>query len=265
MITKANLVFLIIIFISSCSISPGMHMSTQSSWLDDKKFVYIEYLDKDIEILNISSSLDHDLDKKNNPYNIGIGDQIAVTIWGLPDIFPITNLNPEQNLRRVDLNGNIFFPYAGLIKAAGKNQDELRGELTSSLSKYFNEPQVDISIAQFNSQNVYILGEVTRPLKLSITDIPLSLSDAIGESYGLNVNTAEGSEVFIIRQNLSGPAIYHANLKSPSSFLDASKFYLIDNDIVFVNSSGTARWNRVISQFFPFSSFLNSIDNLSKD
>ena len=38
--------------------------------------------------------------------------------------------------------------------------------------------------------------------------------------------------------------------------------YLSDNDIVYVNSKGTTRWNRVISQFFPFSSFLNSVDNL---
>ena len=99
----------------------------------------------------------------NHSYEIGIGDQIAVTIWGLPDIFPITNLNPDQNLRRVDSNGNIFFPYAGLIKAEGLSQDQLRQELTTSLSKFFNEPQVDISIAKFNSKKVFILGEVTKP------------------------------------------------------------------------------------------------------
>ena len=39
----------------------------------------------------------------------------------------------------------------------------------------------------------------------------------------------------------------------------------MNNDIVYVNASGTARWNKVISQFFPFSSFLNSIDNLTND
>mgnify|MGYP006228273447 CR=1 FL=1 len=40
---------------------------------------------------------------------------------------------------------------------------------------------------------------------------------------------------------------------------------LSDNDIVYVNAKGTTRWNRVISQFFPFSSFLNSVDNLIDD
>ena len=57
----------------------------------------------------------------NYLYKIGVGsDQIAVTVWGLPEIFPINNISPDQNLRRVDANGNIFFPYAGLVKAKEK-------------------------------------------------------------------------------------------------------------------------------------------------
>ena len=154
----------------------------------------------------------------------------------------------------------IFFPYAGLIKAKGKTQNELRDDLTNRLSEYFTNPQVDVAIARFNSQQVFVLGEVTKPIKINITDIPISLSNAIGESFGLNTNTAAASEVFIIRQNTAGgdPLIYHADLRNPSSFIEAGIFYLANNDIVYVNSSGTTRWNKVISQFFPFSTFLNT-------
>ena len=59
--------------------------------------------------------------------------------------------------------------------------------------------------------------------------------------------------------------IYRADISSPAGFLSANQFYLQDKDIVYVNAKGTARWNRVISQFFPFSSFLNSVDNLIED
>ena len=52
-------------------------------------------------------------------------------------------------------------------------------------------------------------------------------------------------------------------MSSPAGFIAAGNFYLSDNDVVYVNAKGTARWNRVISQFFPFSSLLNSLDNLS--
>jgi len=241
-------------------------METKSSWLDESKYVYIESIDKDVRLINVSETLDVSY-KNNYIYKIGIGDQIAVTIWGLPDIFPVNNISADQNLRRVDANGNIFFPYAGLIKAKGKTQDELRNILTNRLSENFTDPQVDVTIARFNSQQVFVLGEVTKPIKKNITDIPISLSNAIGESFGLNTNTAAASEVYIIRQNSTGedPLIFHADLKNPSSFIEAGSFYLINNDIVYVNSSGTTRWNKVISQFFPFSTFLNSIDNLTSD
>lgn len=256
----------VLIFVTGCNLAPGMHMETNSSWIDESKFVYIESIDKNIRLINISETQDLSY-KSSYSYKIGIGDQIAVNIWGLPDIFPVNNLSVDQNLRRVDPNGNIFFPYAGLIKAEGKTQDKLRSDLTNRLSEYFTDPQVDVTIARFNSQQIFVLGEVTKPRKINITDIPTSLSIAIGESFGLNTNTAAASEVFIIRQNLPGdnPMIFHADLKNPSNFIQAGNFYLKNNDIVYVNSSVTTRWNKVISQFFPFSTFLNSIDNLTTD
>lgn len=253
---KLAIIFLIVL-LTGCSLSPGMHMGSASS----SESVFIESLNKEIKIENIM--VKQDLGR--GIYRIGNGDQIAITVWGLPDLFPIANINSDLNLRRVDSNGNIYFPYAGLIKASNKTQNELRDELTIRLSEYFNDPQLDVSIAKFNSQKVYILGEVGAPRKMNITDIPLSLAEALGEAKGLNNNTAKGSQVFIIRQATSSnePIIFRANLSTPAGFLGAGEFYLADNDIIYVNANGTTRWNRVISQFFPFSSFLNSIDNLT--
>ena len=262
---KINLIIVTII-IAGCSLSPGMHLETQSAWTDDNEYVYIDSIKKTIKLIKISETTSPSY-KNDYIYKIGIGDQIAITVWGLPDIFPVTNISPDQNLRRVDANGNIFFPYVGLIEANGKTQDELRNNVTNRLSEYFTDPQVDVTIARFNSQQVFVLGEVTKPIKINITDVPISLAVAIGESFGLNTNTASASEVFIIRQSEAGedPLIYHANLKNPSNFIEAGNFYLTNNDMVYVNASGTTRWNKVISQFFPFSSFLNSIDNLTSD
>ncbi len=254
---------LMVALLTACSIAPGMHMSSQSTFQGGET-VFVESLNKKLPIKDISLS---NSVRNSNSYKIGNGDQISITVWGLPDIFPIANISPDQNLRRVDSNGNIYFPYVGIIEAANKTQNQLRNDLSNELSKYFNSPQLDISIARFNSQKVYLLGEVTKPTKLNITDIPLSLAEALGESNGLSTNTADGSEVFIIRQGAGSndPEIYRANLSSPSGFIAAGDFYLADNDIVYVNAKGTTRWNRVISQFFPFSTFLNSVDNLTSD
>ena len=245
---------IILIFITGCFMSPGMHMPK-------KEGVYIESLNKTIDIISINQY--SNVNEVDFSYKIGSGDEISVVVWGLPEIFPIINITPDQNLRRVDQNGNIFFAYAGLIKAAGKTQNELRKNITESLSKFFKDPQVDVTISRFNSQQIFVLGEVTRPLKINITDIPISLSKAIGDAYGLNTITA-GNDVFIIRQEShdSEPKIYYANLKDPSYFIDAGKFFLKNNDIIYVNSSGTTRWNKVVSQFFPFSALLSQVSNL---
>ena len=78
---------IVFIFISGCNLSPGMHMETKSSWLDESKYVFIDSLEKNVKLTSISET--QDLSYTNNySYKIGIGDQIAVTIWGLPDIFP---------------------------------------------------------------------------------------------------------------------------------------------------------------------------------
>ncbi len=255
---------LFLFLLTSCSLSPGMFMSSSNNWSGENT-IFVESLNSSIIIEPVTNRFQSKVGTEI--YKIGRGDQLFVTIWGLPDVFPVTgNVNTDINTRRVDSNGNIFFPYVGLILAEGKTQDELRRDLTIELSKMFKNVQLDISIAGFNSQKVYLLGEVTTPKVINITDIPLSLSNAIGESKGLNTNTSEGEDVFVIRQILNqDPRIYRVDLSSPSGFLSAGNFYLTDNDIVYVNAKGTTRWNRVISQFFPFSSFLNSVDNLLSD
>ena len=94
-----------------------MHFDSDTTWLDDRETVYIDSLDKRIIIKNISDDLEDE--KDIFAYKIGIGDQIALTVWGLPDIFPLANISSDLNLRRVDANGDIFFPYVGSIRAKG--------------------------------------------------------------------------------------------------------------------------------------------------
>jgi protein involved in polysaccharide export with SLBB domain len=258
-------VLLLALIISGCK-APGMHMSEGSNIFGDKKSVYIETIDENVNIVNIEDNLELK-DSYEYDYRIGNGDQIAITVWGLNEIFPLTSISSDLNLRRVDSNGNIYFPYIGLLKASGTTQDELRSAITRGLANYFTDPQVDVSIARFNSQKIYMLGEITSPQKLNITDIPLTLAEALGEVKGLRTETSAGSGVFIIRQAADGqqPTIFRADLSSPAGFISAGSFYLTDNDIVYVNANSTTRWNRVISQFFPFSSFVSSVDNLLDD
>lgn len=251
----------LVLGLSSCSLSPGMHLDSKKTWLTMEESVYVEALNKEIFIQNINNFPEIE----ESEYRLGIGDQISYTVWGVPEIFPTVYTSPDQNLRRVDSNGDIFFPFVGSVSAAGKTNAELRTNLTNQLSNFFSEPQLDITIARFNSQFIFLLGEVTQPKKIYLTDISLSLSDALGEVNGVNPQTGDGGEIYIIRNNSKEPEIFRADISSPAGFLAASNFQLQNKDIIYVNAKGTTRWNRVVSQFFPFSSFLNSVDNLTKD
>jgi polysaccharide export outer membrane protein len=88
-------------------------------------------------------------------YILGPGDQLVVHVVDVPDI--------SDKPVRVDLNGEIKIPMAGRIPAAGMTPQQLEAELTKRLKFYFEEPDVSLTIAEFRSQPVSILGEVGSP------------------------------------------------------------------------------------------------------
>ena len=259
---KASITILTILFIQGCALAPGMQLETERK--KDRDF--INYGDDEIiYVEDLSTDIFRDLAEENKIYKLGVGDRVNITVWGLPEVFPLAGVNSDINSRVVVSDGTFFFPYAGNVIAKGRSASQIREDLTNKLEVYFNEPQVDVTVTGFQSQRIYVLGEVARPQKISLTQPPLSLTDALGLVNGLNNNTSNSSEVYVIRQadGINGlPRIFRADFSSPATFLNASSFYLAPQDIVYVNANGTARWNRVISQFFPFSSFLNSVDNL---
>lgn len=255
---------IIFITLSGCAISPGMHLDDIKKGKEGTEFVHLKDSNTKLEVINIA-----DANESLNlvPYRIGNGDKIVVTVWGYENIFPSSyGTNENAYLRTVGSDGMMYFPFVGKINAVDKTASEIRDIISLKLEESFNKPQVDVTVAQFNSQKIYVLGEVTIPQKINLNDIPLSLSDAIGEVKGLRTETADGKDVFVIRSFSENEAkIFRADLSSPVGFVQAENFYLKNNDIVFVNASGTARWNKVISQFFPFSTFINSVDSLIRN
>jgi polysaccharide export outer membrane protein len=64
---------------------------------------------------------------------------------------------------RVDADGELKLPMVGRIHAGGLTPEQLEAEITKRLKVYLEEPEVTVSIAEFKSQPVSIVGAVTQP------------------------------------------------------------------------------------------------------
>ena len=252
--TKYLIQIFCIFLLASCSLSPGMREPTN---LNTNVNIY----DITPEILAQNESIN-----AFENYKISTGDNLSIVVFGQPDFFPITNVtqNNPYTSKLVDSNGEIYFPFAGTIKASGHTVAEVRNKVTKKLSENFKDPQVDVSIIKFNNKrNLYILGEVKRPKTINVGLVPLSLADAISEAQGLNTNTARGNRVFVIRSR--DQSVYRADMRNASSFLLAGQFKLLPGDIIFVGPADITKWNRFVSQLFPFASFLTQVENLNSN
>jgi polysaccharide export outer membrane protein len=86
-------------------------------------------------------------------YVLGPNDQLTFTVTNLADEF-------ADKTFRIDLDGNINVPLAGRIHAAGLTVEEFEGQVGQRLVRYVKNPEVVVTVAEFNSQPVSVLGAV---------------------------------------------------------------------------------------------------------
>lgn len=123
---------------------------------------------------------------KDLSYRMGPGDVLRIIVWDHPELMsPGASKEGGGYLGlTVRSDGTIFFPYAGVLKAEGRTTVEIADELTRKLSSVIPNPQVEVLVAAFNSHKSLVSGEVANPGPVVLTDVPITLIEAISARGG---------------------------------------------------------------------------------
>ncbi|MGB8472976.1 MAG: polysaccharide biosynthesis/export family protein [Candidatus Acidiferrum sp.] len=139
---------------------------------------------------------------KDPNYSIAPDDVLTIDVWKEPEI------SRTVPVRR---DGKISLPLLNDVQAAGLTPTQLGSEIVERLRATIVHPQVTVIVAQMSSQQIYVLGQVTRggayPLVPDMT-VMQALSIAGGFTPYANVK-----KIHVMRKENGEDKIFSMNYK----------------------------------------------------
>lgn len=158
-------------------------------------------------------------------YRVGPGDVLSIEVFG------------EKELSgdfTVSLNGKIKNILLGDVYVEGLTSSQIEALLTEELGKdYLVDPKVSVSIKEYRSHKVYVLGEVDKPGTYALTT-QSRLLDILLKAGGPTANA--GDNVSILRRE--NGTLEHIKVDITKLFVDgdlSQNIPIKDGDIIYVS------------------------------
>jgi polysaccharide export outer membrane protein len=154
-------------------------------------------------------------------YSVGAQDVLTVTVYDQPDL---------SGKFKVEADGAFTFPLVGRVPAAGQTLHTIEAELTKRLSDgYLKNPQVTVAVETYQSQRIFILGEVRAPGPYTLSG-DMTLIEALSRAG--STTPAASDQILIVRPapgKASGPTL--PDLASDSTVLKINIRDLQEGDL----------------------------------
>ena len=162
-------------------------------------------------------------------YKLNPGDVLQIAVW------------KEEGLQQQVLvlpDGDISFPLAGHIKAAGLSPEQLQKVLHTRLKNFFADPVITVTVVQVSGNKIYVIGQVRNPGEFP-ANRPLDVMQALSLAGGLTTFAAD-KDIKVLRRGAGGKQqaiAFNYSEVSKGKQLD-SNVVLNAGDVVVVPTSG---------------------------
>lgn len=172
-------------------------------------------------------------------YRVGPEDVLRIVVWKQPDLSGTFSVSRE---------GTVTLPLIGALQVDGLTPERIGEALQARLAEGFvKQPQVTVTIEQYESQRIFVAGEVRTPGSIALTG-SLSLLEAIARA-GSTTEHAGGQAIIARpreRPTVAGPAAFDGSAEILRIDLQAlargqlsHNVALRDGDTVFVPRADT--------------------------